>query len=169
MYCDECKQKLASVHLTQMFQGQKIEMHLCETCAAKKGALLIFDQDNNFTIPQLLGSFLGNPYDFQEFQPVNNQTVCPNCGMSITNIIQTGKIGCSECYSTFDRELEPTFRRISGNTEHVGKIPNRSGENILLQRKIDELKNRLQQAVSNEQYEQAVEIRDAIKTFEKDL
>ena len=36
MYCEECKNKLATVHFTQNIQGKISELHLCEDCAAKK-------------------------------------------------------------------------------------------------------------------------------------
>lgn len=48
MYCEECKAKPAVVHFTQNIQGKKTEVHLCEDCAAKKGAIL-FDLDNKFS------------------------------------------------------------------------------------------------------------------------
>ena len=165
MYCDECKQKPASVHLTQMFNGQKMESHLCETCAAQKGALM-FDLGNSLGIPHLLGSILGNSYD-KHF--ANNSPTCPGCGMSFANIKHTGKLGCSECYTTFEHELEPTLRRINGNSQHVGKIPSRGGKQVLLKKRIEELKAQLQQFVSSEQYEEAVAIRDTIKELEKQV
>ena len=169
MYCDECKTQIASVHLTQIYQGKKVETHLCEVCAAKKGALML-DFDNNFSIPHLLGSFLGDTSDAKETHNVNNDNkACSNCGMTFANIQKKGKIGCSECYSAFENELEATFRRINGNNKHVGKVPSRGGQSIKIKRKLEELKTELQQAVANEQYEKAVQIRDAIKAMEKDL
>lgn len=166
MYCDQCKQRPASVHVTQMFNGQKIESHLCNECAAQKGALM-FDMGNNLSIPHLLGSILGN--DLQEMAAPNYAASCPNCGMTFSNIKHTGKLGCSECYTAFERDLEPTLRRISGNSQHVGKIPARSGQQLVLRKKIEDLKTRLQQCVSNEKYEEAVALRDAIKELEKNL
>lgn len=168
MYCDECKQKPASVHVTHMYNGQKVESHLCETCAAKKGALM-FDMGNNLSIPHLLGSILGNPYDLSGAPSSMVQKTCPECGMSFFNIKQAGKLGCSECYSTFEQELEPTLRRLNGNSQHVGKIPSRGGQEFMVRKQIDDLKTRLQHCVSTEQYEEAVQIRDAIKELEKTL
>jgi len=160
---------MASVHVTQVYQGKKTETHLCETCAAKKGALML-DLDNNFSLPYFLGSFLGNPYDLKEVQNFNKkQHACINCGMTFANIRQSGKIGCSECYLVFEQELEPTLRRINGNNRHVGKVPSRSGKSLQARKKLDELKIDLQQAVAEEQYEKAVLIRDSIKALEKEL
>ena len=61
------------------------------------------------------------------------------------------------------------MRRISGSSKHVGKIPARSGKQLVLRKQIEDMKARLQECVSSEKYEEAVEIRDAIKELEKNL
>ncbi len=166
MFCDDCKQKPATVHLTQMANGKKIDMHLCTECAAQKGFLL-FDNNKKFSIPNFLGSFLGSDFNLQDVHSLASTSNCSNCGMSFADIRQTGKLGCSECYKAFDTELEPTLRRIHGNSNHVGKIPLRGGERVFLQKEMGELKLELQQAIKAENYEQAAEIRDKIKELEK--
>lgn len=166
MYCDECKKRPATVHVTELFNGEKVESNLCEECAGKKGGFF-FNLDNKFSIPQLLGSFFGNGYNVQGIKTSTQNEVCPNCGMSFINIRETGRLGCSECYSVFEQELEPILRRIHGNSKHIGKIPSRGGAQVLIQKKIEQLKSKLQQAVANEEYEKAAEIRDSIKEMEK--
>jgi protein arginine kinase activator len=168
MYCEECNEKPATVHFTQNIQGKKTETHLCEDCAAKKGAIL-FDVDNKFSIPNLLGSFFGYNYNTPSPKTASSGLVCPNCNMDFNDIRRTGKLGCSECYTAFAQALEPNLRRIHGNSRHIGKIPVRGGENVVLKRKIDELKDKLQKAIVAEEYEVAAEIRDEIKKLEQDL
>lgn len=165
MYCEECKEKPATVHLTQMFNGKKVEIHLCEECAAQKG-FQMFDPGNKLSIPQLLGSFLGSS-TMQEMKAPPEPNTCPNCGMRFLDIRQTGKLGCSECYTVFERNMEPILRRIHGNSRHIGRIPVRGGEKVLINRQIRKLKSRLQEAVANEEYEKAAEIRDSIKEIEE--
>ena len=127
MFCDDCKHKPATVHLTQLVNGKKFDVHLCSECAAKKGFLL-FDQDKKFSIPNFLGSFLGGGFNLQDMHSLTHDSRCQNCGMVFSDIKQTGKLGCSQCYKAFDTELEPTLRRIHGNSRHVGKIPLRGGQ-----------------------------------------
>jgi protein arginine kinase activator len=165
MYCDECKQKTATVHLTQMINGVKTETNLCEDCAAKKGAFVL-DLDNQLSIPNLLGSFFGN-YNIPETKTMLQTRTCPSCGMSFINLSQTGKLGCSECYTAFESGIEPILRRIHGNSRHTGKIPVRGGQTVYLQKQLQNLKAQLQKAVAEEQYEKAAEIRDKIKDIEK--
>lgn len=164
MYCEECKQKPATVHLTQVFNGKKVETHLCEECAAKKG-MFVIDLSKQFSIPNLLGSIFGAS-PIQEKQSMAQMPTCPNCGMSPLDLRNTGKLGCSQCYQVFSEEIEPSLRRIHGNSVHLGKIPSRSGEKVLLKKQIDKLKNQLQEAVASEEYEKAAEIRDTIKELE---
>ena len=63
MLCDECKQQPATVHLAQFNNGKKVESHLCDTCAAQKGTLIM---DGQFSIPNLLGSYLGHNFGSQQ-------------------------------------------------------------------------------------------------------
>ncbi len=167
MYCDDCKERPATVHFTQNIQGKKTETHLCEECAAKKGAVL-FDIDNKFSIPNLLGSFFGYNFNVASPKVASSGLVCPNCNMDFNDIRRTGKLGCSECYTAFADVLEPNLRRIHGNSMHIGKIPIRGGEHVSLQRQIDELKDELQKAILAEEYETAAEIRDSIKVLEEE-
>lgn len=169
MYCEECKVRPATVHLTQIINGQTMQTHLCEQCAAKKGAA-IFNIDTGFSIPNLLGTLFSNVYNMQGISsPALTTASCSNCGMDFEKIRQTGKLGCSECYSAFEKELEPTLRRVHGNSQHIGKIPRRGGGKVMLKKKIEELKGRLQRAVAREEYEKAAQIRDEIKKLEKEM
>lgn len=166
MFCEECKEKPATVHLTQMYNGKKVETHLCESCASNKGAIIM---DGKLSIPNLLGSFLGHNFNIHGITSAPNSVSCPHCGMNFGDITHTGKLGCADCYQAFDQTLEPTLRRIHGNSQHIGKVPARGGGKVLLKKKIDELKTQLQEAVAAEQYEEAAEIRDSIKELEKQL
>ncbi|MDD4801333.1 MAG: UvrB/UvrC motif-containing protein [Syntrophomonas sp.] len=168
MYCEECKKRSATVHLTQVFNGQKTESHLCEECASQKSGFM-FDPANKFSIPNLLGGMFGSSYSVQGMPALALQSICPNCGMRYMDIRQAGKLGCSECYKVFNQELEAPLRRIHGNSQHLGKIPLRGGEKVIIRRQIEKLKNQLQEAVRAEEYEKAAEIRDSVKEMESKL
>lgn len=168
MYCEECNQKQATVHLSQVVNGKLVENHLCEDCAGKKG-MFIVNLTKQFSIPNLLGSIFGSPVTVQDIQSPPQVESCPNCGIRFMDIRHTGKLGCSECYQVYEQELEPILRRIHGNSQHMGKIPSRSGEKVLLRKQIEELKQKLQESVACEKYEQAAEIRDSIKEMESQL
>lgn len=169
MLCDECHEKPATVHLIQVFDGHKTESHLCQDCAAQKSGLAALDNDYKFSIPSLLGGMFGSIHGLQDKPAQARPTVCPNCGMSFKDIKRMGKLGCSECYRTYGQEMDATLRRIHGNSQHIGKIPCRGGEKVLIKKQIDNLKHRLLEAVREERYELAAEIRDRLKEMEREL
>lgn len=168
MFCEECKTRPATFHFTQMFNGQQVEMHLCQECAAKKG-LMAFNLGDVISLPKLIGSFFGyTPVPGQQ-SPVVLTGTCPNCGTGFDSISQHGRLGCSECYTAFQEQLEPLLRRIHGNSKHTGKVPQRNAGKILTRRKIEQLKSQLQNAVAQENYELAAELRDNIKKLEREF
>ena len=95
--------------------------------------------------------------------------VCPHCGMSYSDFLHTGKIGCSVCYQTFRHQLEPIIRRIHGASIHSGKIPHRSGGALELKHTLEQLRRKLESCVANEEYEKAAQYRDEIRALEKKL
>ena len=97
------------------------------------------------------------------------ELVCPNCGMSYRDFQQTGKIGCSVCYATFRRQLEPLLRRIHGSSTHSGKIPHRTGGTLTMKHTIESLRSSLKECVAQEEYEKAAELRDKIRQLEHEL
>jgi protein arginine kinase activator len=166
--CDECKKRPAAVHFTQVYNGKMVETHLCQQCYVQKGGI-IFDVAKQLSLPNLLGSFFVSNYNLQDMKSLSSTTACPNCGMKLGDISNTGRLGCSRCYTAFERELEPTLRRVHGDSRHVGKIPARGGEKVMVKKKIEGLKYQLQKAIAVEDYEKAAEIRDEIKETEKQL
>ncbi|MBH0231742.1 UvrB/UvrC motif-containing protein [Halobacillus yeomjeoni] len=173
MECQECHQRQATVHLTQVINGQKTEIHVCEHCAKDKGYMSYGEE--NFTLNDLLSGLFHSegpsPYN-KKAQPYqqHNQLKCPTCGLTYQEFARIGKFGCATCYKTFDERLNPIFRRVhSGNTRHDGKIPKREGGNLHLKREIDEHKSKLRQLIEQEEFEQAAKVRDRIKNLEQQL
>jgi protein arginine kinase activator len=160
-------QKQASVHLTQIINKEKREIHLCDSCAreceefALKSSL---ESDFPFSINALLAGLMGKSLGYQTKPEKEVPTQrCSYCGMTYHQFIQRGKLGCSNCYDLFSSTLEPAMKKIHGSTYHHGKIPSRSGEKIKIKREIDDLKEQLRIVISEEEYEKAAQLRDKIK------
>ena len=81
----------------------------------------MLDNDQNFSIPNLLGGMFGSIHGLQDKSALARPTQCPNCGMSFQDIRRLGKLGCSECYQVYAQELEASLRRIHGNSQHLGQ------------------------------------------------
>lgn len=184
MKCENCGENEANVKYTQIINGVKKQMSLCEKCAEKLGI-----NDMEFNIPISFSSFLGDVFDIYEDtlpEIIKPKTLtCDKCNMTYDEFLQTGKFGCEECYEVFKTKLDQILKNIHGANKHVGRIGsfNNSSEsfenvenskndkinekNLKVQKneksKIEELQERLKQEIKEERYEDAAKTRDEIK------
>jgi protein arginine kinase activator len=163
--CQNCQKSPASVHLTEIQDNRMTELHLCQACAEEKG-LASVPTAQKFSIGDLLATMVDGMSTTEEERvgPVQ----CPSCGMHYSTFRDTGRLGCPDCYAAFGSKLKPLLRRIHGSTRHVGKLPAHDGEEVSTQRQVQRLHDELQKAVEREDFERAAEIRDRIKTLEKE-
>ncbi|MEP7028377.1 MAG: UvrB/UvrC motif-containing protein [Candidatus Eisenbacteria bacterium] len=163
--CQNCQKNPATVHLTEIQDNRMTELHLCQACAQEKG-LASVPASPKFSIGELLANMVDGMSTTEEERvgPVQ----CPSCGMHYSTFRTTGRLGCAECYAAFGAKLKPLLRRIHGSTRHVGKLPAHDGAVLTPQRQVQRLHDELQRAVEREEFELAAEIRDRIKTLERE-
>lgn len=155
--CDKCG-KPATVHLTEITDGQKIEKHLCENCAVSEGITIKV----NVPISQLLEDFI-----LQGTAAEETAKVCEVCGIGLSEIRKQGLLGCPNDYDAFAEALEPILRRAhEGGVQHVGKVPRRAGTDQKKATALLRLRAALKAAIVAENYEQAAQLRDRIKEME---
>jgi protein arginine kinase activator len=161
MLCDICGKNPATVHLTEIVDDSMKELHLCEECARKKSQ----DMEQNFGLSDLLGGMadLSKPEKDKEASLVK----CSNCGLTYADFKKIGRLGCGECYNAFKKFLAPLLKRIHGSSQHVGKTPTKSAKGLKKKIDIQELRNKLQRAIEQEQFEEAARLRDQIKELEQ--
>ncbi|MBM4764972.1 UvrB/UvrC motif-containing protein [Bacillus sp. B15-48] len=174
MICQECNERPATLHFTNFSNGEKTEIHLCERCAQEKGEMSWLSQGPGFSINNLLQGILNIKSSFQEQSkdPFKQETIlqCERCSMTFPQFVKVGRFGCANCYDTFREHLTPVSRRLhSGNSIHNGKIPQRIGGTLQLQKNITNLKQTLNELIAKEEFEKAVEVRDQIRSLEKRL
>lgn len=156
--CDNCDRP-ATVHLTEIVDGKKIEKHLCEVCAASEGITV----QTNVPISQLLEDFVTQSQQARQL----SELVCDECGMSFLEFRQGGLLGCPHDYDVFGKVLTPLLERAhEGASHHVGRAPANAEGDELRQNEMLRLRMELRDAVAGEQYERAAEIRDRIKELE---
>ena len=163
MLCQHCGKNQATTHIKTILNGEIKEQMLCSECAQKLHGSSWFDQLGLFGPESFLGSFFGNEPRAQE--PVQ-ETRCPKCGSSYSDIVRSGKVGCADCYSTFRSRLLPLIQRIHGNTKHTGKMAGRASAQAKLTSKLEQLKNQLNEAIQQQEFEKAAQLRDQIKEME---
>ena len=91
--------------------------------------------------------------------PQREDRICPKCGTRESELTKTGKVGCAQCYKTFEDILRPYVRRIHGSAVHAGRKPSQN-------RELDDLRSALQKAVAAQEFEKAAQLRDRIKEME---
>lgn len=164
MLCERCGKNEAMIHVVKIVNGKKSEAMLCEKCARELSNMPLKQAINSES-----KSFLENRMkDFFNMLEKNNkfEVVCKKCGTTYSQFKKTGKLGCGECYDSFKEELASKVQEIQGHTEHIGKIPVREEKKVISNKKVNELKKALQEAIIEEEYEKAAVIRDEIKFYE---
>ena len=111
--------------------------------------------------------FFGNGDFFAPTVVYREVTRCPMCGQSFSDFKRTGKLGCSECYNTFKVPLTEVLRQVHRNPVHTGKIPGNMRAELSKKQKLSELKSALQDAVKQENYEEAAKLHKEILEIEK--
>jgi len=163
MQCQLCSKRPAVVHFTEIVNNKKSEYHVCEKCAEERGYHVPLLK-SKFSVGDLLAGMVDQAGGGEEAKVGRVQ--CPKCGLVYSNFRETGKLGCSECYTTFRSQLRPLLRRIHGSTKHVGKTPARDSERVALRREVQRLHEEMQRAIEREEFEAAAALRDQIREVE---
>jgi len=164
MSCEQCHEREAVIHLTQIVNEQVTTLHLCERCAAEKGV------ESPSSAPKTpLGTFLAAMgEELPEAPAPRSVDTCPRCGGSLQDFRESGRLGCSECYRSFEVPLRDLLRRLHGSTHHMGERYAESGEGSAPGGKprATELREQLRVAVETENFELAAELRDRLRVLE---
>ena len=163
MLCQKCQKKEATTHFQRTVNGQTTVYHVCEDCAKELGLTDVF-HPFGFPMNNLFSSLFSSPAQ----TPAGASPTCPKCGITLREIMDTGKMGCDECYHTFYRELAPSIEKIHGKAVHTGKVPRSAGAALQRRRQVEQLKAQLEEAVKQENFEAAASLRDQIKSLESE-
>src|ERR1051325_3389180 len=98
MKCDNCN-KPATVHLTEIRNGKKIEKHLCEQCAAQSEGVPPVAKGHT-PINGLLTNFVMAHAGVKSEAGVT----CEHCQVTWAEFRQHGLFGCEHDYDVFDRD-----------------------------------------------------------------
>ena len=156
MICDKCKQNVATFHSTVNINGTITETHLCENCA-KENKLFSF---NEFLTPNFNSCNMFDSY---------NEPTCESCGYSLSDFRETGMLGCSNCYNTFNDIIMYNLKKMQPSLVHVGKKLNEEKDLSETDRQIKKLEIELKTAVNEENYELASEIKKKIIALKEGL
>ncbi|MBA3645367.1 MAG: UvrB/UvrC motif-containing protein [Gemmatimonadaceae bacterium] len=161
MVCDNCKEGKAVIQLTEVEGTGVRQLHLCEKCAAERGV----ETTVSAAKPQI-NEFLHTLH--QQLPAAQGDAArCTFCSSTMKDFRATGRLGCPNCYDSFETSLRDLLRRVHGNSRHVGrryKAPSASDQpHVSI---AAELRDRLQRAIETEQFEVAADIRDKLRGIE---
>ena len=102
----------------------------CENCARLMG------YDRFLRDP---ADIMGNPFSpldelasslmqMSELDFGNSTLTCPKCGMTLREFENEGRVGCIECYNTFNDNIVREMFKQQGNSEYAGRIPAQSAD-----------------------------------------
>lgn len=102
----------------------------CENCARLMG------YDRFLKDPSDL---LGNPFSpldqiasslmqMSDLDFGNSTLTCPKCGMTLREFENEGRVGCIECYNTFNDNIVREMFKQQGNSEYAGRLPAQSAD-----------------------------------------
>lgn len=167
MLCQNCGKYEATTHIKRVVNGDTTEMHLCSDCAQHLGYGDMFS-GFGLNLDDFFGGFLEDTVQ-KLAAPVEEK--CPKCGNSFSDIVRSGKVGCSECYRMFYDKLLPSIQRIHGRIRHSGKqieakAESKKIEEVKPNNELETLKAQLKEAVEKQEFELAAVLRDKIKELE---
>lgn len=154
--CQFCG-KPSTIHLTDIQDNTRREMHLCDACGVEH-ELIPNPSSAKLNLPALLQLLLVDSPP-SEAAPDHNALTCPACGLKYAQFRVAGRFSCAGDYDAFREPLLPLLERIHRGLDHAGKAPkSRQGA---LERK--ELDSQLAAAIAAEHYETAARIRDELR------
>ncbi len=158
--CQLCGKKTATVCLNIDVNGTRCKQYICEDCAEKRK---LKESPSPAAILRLVK-------DIQKIQEENesgledqNNCKCNECGMKYADFLKSNAFGCPHCYETFEEQLYPIMKIITKHDDEVEneeEIKDRSKLNI--NSNVLKLQVKLKKAIEEENYEEAVLLRDKI-------
>ena len=175
MQCENCREREAVIHLTQIVNNSVTTMHLCEPCAAEKGVETT-SAAAKFPLGDFLASLGKGGAGGESGTEQGLDVPCPVCGATLRDFRTSGRLGCADCYAAFEVHMRDLLRRLHGSTKHEGEtyrpgtvpvsraVPAAVGAGA--QAPLDDLKEELRKAIEAENFELAAELRDRIRVME---
>lgn len=165
MLCQKCHKNLATVRYAEVVDGQVTDQHLCPDCMAQH-------ERNAATGFELSGP----PPTVRKPSPervvreaVRMQRACPSCGIRLSRVMETGRLGCAECYDIFQEQIEPILKGLHRSLLHKGKVIRLDDARARLRGDLQTKRALLRSVLRAENYEEAARLRDDIRTLEAGL
>ena len=164
--CGICNKREAVVAYTHIVDDVKQTLLLCHECAKEKNievrvAPAVQAKEAPVLVKEIkieLAKLAGAEGD--------GSVRCSTCEMSYEEFRKIGRLGCAHCYAVFAPQLERLLKRIHGDDRHRGKGPLEAAQSTGAADELERLREELAQAVAEEAFEEAAQLRDRIRVLE---
>ncbi|MBC8369310.1 MAG: UvrB/UvrC motif-containing protein [Planctomycetes bacterium] len=175
MKCQACNKFAATVHQLDVEyssdgDAEFINSDYCSRCAKKMG----LNVSNTENFPQVISvltkalfppndkskSKKSSPIKPEKHEEAQGILSCEKCGWTLDDFRQTSRLGCPNDYIVFKEYLSDVFERMHGQTKHV---------DWRTDNQLEQLNEKLQQAVETEDYEACAKLRDQISNLQTEL
>jgi len=164
MQCQICSKKTATIHLTEISNGARTELHFCESCAVQQGIAA----KSQISVNELLSNLLESQPADEEVSGGDVEVACPKCGFTLNHFRKEGVLGCPNDYVVFEKALLPLIEKAhGGRTRHCGKIPTRAPQEMKFAVEQAHLREKLRAAIQCEDYEQAAKLHERINQLKQ--
>lgn len=168
MKCNDCDKDAKNQFIIVM-DNEKKTLYLCDSCTETRGLTSESSKDisklHTHSHDDTFGSNIVLKFAAQSEEEKNSIT-CPKCGTTYDTFKKVGRLGCSECYTTFDKLIDDLLKKIHGSNIHAGKTPSGNPSQGKNESDIISLRKEMEICISKEEFEKAAELRDRIKTLE---
>lgn len=159
--CDICGERDAELKVRKLDEsGKPADLEVCTECAREQG--LVQTGKVKMSVAEEFDQARRGVGEEDE------QLVCAGCGMTFAEFKRLGRLGCSECYASFQEQLEPLIRRVQGAARHVGRAAGSGRTEARAKMTARRLRTQLDEAIRDEDYERAADLRDRLNKAESD-
>ncbi|MGE3311211.1 MAG: UvrB/UvrC motif-containing protein [Limisphaerales bacterium] len=163
MICSVCQKNEAKVHVTQIVDDKMQKVDLCEECSKAKGVT----DPKGFSLADLLLGLGASQEGESRSAGKPGDTACPGCGLTQTEFKKSVRFGCPQCYTAFGDGLAGMLKSMHKGVRHVGKVPTALKPKRDPADLLKALNRRLEKAVQAENFEEAAQLRDAIRALKQ--
>lgn len=165
MKCDLCEEREAVLFIEEPLSGKRMKM--CVNCAAGYGLdLEDISSLNKENMGEIFSRLLSKLREKMKEKDAASSRKCRVCSTSLSDIKKNLKVGCAACFDEFEDEMEKLLKGhgIIGVYKTDSPLHTENSEDMLFRRAL--LRDRLIQAVKEEDYESAAVYRDYLKEID---
>lgn len=168
------------IHITDLKDGVVQESHCCKKCHEKfitegpQPTPVAIKEDPNLAkaafnlLSAIFAGLAPTPKKIVQEDPLEKMPPCPGCGITLREIADgNGRLGCPQCWSHFEKELDIILENAHRAKVHTGKRP-KTWQPPEPEQEVQSLQEKLAEAIRVENYEAAAVLKQKIESLEND-